>query len=902
MKGSGIHEAFEGGNEMYVRSATGSALRMPAGKPQTDRERPRGRAKRRLVLVGNGMAGMRAIEELLALEPDLYDITVFGAEPHGNYNRILLSPLLAAEKTLDDIMLHRPEWYAERGITLRAGVEVTAIDRARRRVVTADGASVGYDRLILATGSNPVVLPIPGADLPGVVTYRDVQDVDYMIEAAGRYRRAVVIGGGLLGLEAAHGLKKRGMDVTVVHIGPTLMERQLDAPAGALLKRSLEARGIAFKMPARTVAILGSEPAENVPEKMVPGTHFPDTGKLVSDTNFQKEVSDAILGGSAVRAVRFDDGDEIEADLVVMAVGIRPSTELARRAGLACDRGVLVDDTMQTYDPAIYALGECVQHRGATYGLVAPLFEQAKVVANHLAELGIARYAGSSVSTKLKVTGIDLFSAGDFADDEGSEALTFKDPGRGVYKKLVVKDDRIRGAVLCGDTIDAAWYFQLMRDGTSIADIREQLLFGPAHIGDSGTAGADTATALPDHAEICGCNGITKGAIVAAITAKKLFTLDEVRAHTKASSSCGSCTGLVEQLLANTLGGDYSVSPAKKPMCGCTVHTHDEVRKAIREYALKSIPDVMRFLEWKTEDGCHKCRPALNFYLLCAWPGEYRDDKQSRFINERAHGNIQRDGTYSVVPRIWGGVTSPSELRAIAEVAEKYSVPTVKLTGGQRIDLLGVKKEDLPAIWRDLSAAGFVSGHAYGKALRTVKTCVGKEWCRFGTQDSTGLGIRLERMTWGSWHPHKVKLAVSGCPRNCAEATIKDFGVVCVESGYEIHVGGNGGMKVRATDFLCKVPTAEEVLEHCGAFLQLYREEARYLERTAPWIERVGLTYVKQRVVDDDAGRGELYARFLESQRHAQVDPWAERAAGKDADEFALLPAAGASVEEGEPA
>lgn len=811
------------------------------------------RTRRRLVLVGNGMAGMRAIEELLALAPDLYEITVIGAEPHGNYNRILLSPVLAAEKTLDEIMLHRPEWYAERGIELRSGVAAAALERAPRRVVLADGERVRYDRLILATGSTPIVLPIPGAELRGVVTYRDVRDVDFMIDAARRGRRAVVIGGGLLGLEAAHGLKKRGMDVTVVHLGPTLMEKQLDAVAGALLKRSLEARGIAFKMPAKTAAILGHD--------------------------------------GAVSGVRFDDGDELEADLVVMAVGIRPNTELARASGLACDRGVLVDDTMQTFDPAIYAVGECVQHRGVCYGLVAPLFEQAKVVANHLAELGIARYSGSSVSTKLKVTGIDLFSAGDFVEDDEADALTFRDPGRGVYKKLVVKDGRIRGAVLYGDTVDGAWYFQLMREGTAVDDLREQLLFGPARVGDSGTAGAGTVAALPDGAEICGCNGVCKGDIVRAITEKKLFTLDDVRAHTKASSSCGSCTGLVEQLLASTLGGDYSTPPAQRPICRCTIHTHEEVRHAIREYALKTIPAVMRFLEWKTDDGCHKCRPALNFYLLCEWPGEYEDDSQSRFVNERVHGNIQRDGTYSVVPRIWGGVTSPAELRAIADVAEKYRVPTVKLTGGQRIDLLGVRKEDLPAIWRDLGAAGFVSGHAYGKALRTVKTCVGKEWCRFGTQDSTGLGIRLERMTWGSWHPHKVKLAVSGCPRNCAEATIKDLGVVCVESGYELHVGGNGGMKVRATDFLCKVATEDEVLEHTAAFLQLYREEARYLERTATWIERVGLSHVKRRIVDDDAGRRALAERFLEAQKHAQVDPWAERAAGRDGGEFSPLAA-----------
>ncbi len=824
---------------------------------------PAAARRKKLVLIGNGMAGMRAIEELLALAPDLYEITVFGAEPHGNYNRILLSPVLAAEKTIGDIMLNTREWYTEHGITLHAGDAVTRIDRARRRVVTASGFEAPYDRLILATGSTPVVLPLPGKDLPGVLAYRDIADVDRMIEAAQSHRHAVVIGGGLLGLEAAYGLQKRGMDVTVVHLLPTLMDRQLDANAAGLLRRSLEQRGLKFHMPAQT---------------------------------------SALMGDTRVQAVRFADGTELPADLVVMAVGIRPSVALAKASGITTERGVLVNDTLQTFDPRIYAVGECVQHRGACYGLVAPLFEQAKVVANHLAEFGIGRYTGSQTSTKLKVTGIDLFSAGDFTGGPETEELLFQDAARGVYKKVVVKDDRITGAVLYGDTVDGAWYFQLLRDGTPIADFRDNLLFGQAHVGDSGVAGAAAVTSLPDKAEICGCNGVCKGDIVRAITTKKLFTLDDVRAHTKASSSCGSCTGLVEQLLASTLGGDYSESPAKKPMCPCTTYTHEEVRTTITRHQLKTIPAVMAFTEWKTPDGCHKCRPALNFYLLCAWPGEYQDDKQSRFINERAHGNIQRDGTYSVVPRIWGGVTSPHELRAIAEVAEKYRVPTVKFTGGQRLDLLGVQKEDLPKIWGDLSAAGFVSGHAYGKALRTVKTCVGKQWCRFGTQDSTGLGIKLERTTWGSWHPHKVKLAVSGCPRNCAEATIKDLGVVCVDSGYELHVGGNGGIKIRATDFLCKVATEEEVIEYCCAFLQLYREEARYLERTAPWIERTGLTHVRSRIVDDADGRRVLYERFLESQRHSQVDPWAERAKGKDAEEFLpLRAAAGAAGERAAP-
>ncbi|GBE48778.1 nitrite reductase [NAD(P)H] [bacterium BMS3Bbin12] len=795
-----------------------------------------------LVLIGNGMAGMRTVEELLALAPDRYRITVFGAEPCGNYNRILLSPVLAGEKKLEDILLNDLDWYAQHGITLHAGCEVTGIDRVRRRVRAADGTEASYDRLLLATGSVPVVLPLPGADLPGVVTFRDIADVERMLAAAGAGRRAVVIGGGLLGLEAANGLLCQGMQVTVVHLAGTLMERQLDQPAAELLRRSLEGRGIEILLEARTEALLGED---------------------------------------RVGTVRLAGGRELPADLVVMAVGIRPNVELARNAGLHCGRGVVVDDTLQTYDPRIYAVGECVQHRGDTYGLVAPLFEQAKVCANHLARLGYARYAGSVTATRLKVTGVELFSAGDYLGAAGGDELVYQDPAKGVYKKLVVRDDRVCGAVLYGDAVDASWYFQLMREHTDVGAFRDRLLFGQAHLGDAGHGGVDAVAAMDDTAEVCGCNGVSKGEIVRAITTKGLFTLEEVRAHTKASSSCGSCTGMVEQLLALTLGGDYS-APEVKPLCGCTGFTHEEVRRAIGENALKSVPEVMRFLEWRNPDGCQSCRPALNYYLLCTWPGEYRDDGQSRFINERAHANIQRDGTYSVVPRIWGGVTSPAQLRAIADVAERFEVPSVKFTGGQRIDLLGVPKERLPAVWHALNQAGLVSGHAYGKAVRTVKTCVGSQWCRFGTQDSTTLGIRMEKLCWGAWTPHKVKMGVSGCPRNCSEATVKDLGVVGVDSGWEIHVGGNAGVKVRATELLCRVKTMEEVLEYCGAFLQVYREEARYLERTAPWIERVGMTYVRRRLVEEADGRRALHARFLESQRHAQKDPWAERAEGSD--------------------
>lgn len=797
--------------------------------------------KEKLVLVGNGMAGMRTVEELLKIAPDKYEITVFGAEPYGNYNRILLSPVLAGEKSIDEIMLNDLQWYEDNNITLHVGKRVVNVDRKGRKVIADDGTEASYDRLLLATGSNPFIIPLPGHEKGGVIGFRDIHDVDTMLDNARHYKSAVVIGGGLLGLEAANGLMLQGMTVTVVHLMETLMERQMDPPAGDMLKKALETKGLNFLMEAQTEAILGEE---------------------------------------RVTGVRFKDGSEISADLVVMAVGIRPNIELAKRIGLHAERGIVVNDTMQTFDPKIYSVGECVQHRGETYGLVAPLFEQAKVCANHLAEYGIGLYEGSVTSTKLKVTGVDLFSAGNFIGDESTEEIVMQDVASGIYKKVVLKDNKIHGAVMYGDTVDGAWYFQLLRDQTDVSDFRKALMLGQAHLGDSGHGGKNAVAAMSDEMEICGCNGVSKGDVVKAITAQGLFTLDDVRAHTKASASCGSCTGLVEQVLASTVG-DYSAASKATPMCKCTAHCHDTVRAAIKAHHLTSIQAVREHLEWREPDGCHICRPALNYYLLAAWPTEAVDDPQSRFVNERVHANIQKDGTYSVVPRMWGGLTTPNELRAIAAVADKFSVPMVKVTGGQRIDLFGIKKEDLPAVWSDLNDAGMVSGHAYGKSLRTVKTCVGFEWCRFGTQDSTGLGVKLEKLTWGSWMPHKFKIAVSGCPRNCAEATIKDFGVVCVDSGYELHVAGNGGIKVRATDLLCKVKTEDEVKEYCGAFIQLYREEAHYLDRTAPWIERVGLSYVKEKVVEDGASRKALNARFIESQQQSQIDPWAERVSGE---------------------
>lgn len=809
--------------------------------------------RQKLVVVGNGMAGMRTVDELLKRDPLKYDITVFGAEPYVNYDRIMLSSVLAGEKTLDQIVINPRAWYEENGIELVTGDAVAAIDPRARTVTSAAGRTVAYDRLLLATGSRPIAPPVPGLDLPGVCSFRDIADVNTMIEAARHHRRAIVIGGGLLGLEAANGLLRRGMQVAVVHLMGTLMERQLDKAAADLLQRELDGRGMNF---------------------------------------FTNGQTEEIFGEDRVRGVRLADGREIPGDLVVLAIGIRPNVDLARTAGLAINRGIEVGDDMRTSVPEIFAVGECVEHRGKTYGLVAPLWDMAKVCADHLArDESPSIYVPAALATRLKVTGIDVFSAGDFIGDETTEDVVFRDAARNSYKRLVLRDDTLVGAVLYGDARDGGWYFQLLREGKPLGELRDSLIFGQAFVASLGQGGAGAGgtplaaqmAALPDEAEICGCNGVCKGKILGAIAEHGLTTLDGVRARTKASASCGSCTPQVEQLLALALGDGYARPAGEKPLCRCTSHSHDQVRAAIPAQGLKSIPAVMAALGWSTPDGCPTCRPALNFYLLVAWPGEYQDDQQSRFVNERNHANIQKDGTYSVVPRMWGGLTTADELRAIADVVDKYQIPTVKVTGGQRIDLLGVTREQLPQVWRDLNAAGMVSGHAYGKALRTVKTCVGSQWCRFGTQDSTGMGVKLERMTWGSWHAHKVKLAVSGCPRNCAEATIKDFGVVAVDSGWELHVGGNGGIHLRGTDLLTKVATQEEVLEYCAAYLQLYREEARYLERTAPWIERVGIDHIKRRVVEDATGRAALCARFLHAQKFSQDDPWAERAPGAPA-------------------
>ncbi len=794
--------------------------------------------KKNLVMIGNGMAGVRTVEEILKLAPEAFEITIFGQEPYPNYNRIQLSTVLQGDTTVDDIIMNSWEWYRENQIELFTGEAIVRIDPAKKEVVSDQGRTVSYDELIIATGSSSFILPISGADKQGVTGFRDIQDCETMINTSKHYKKAAVIGGGLLGLEAARGLLNLGMEVDVIHLMPDLMERQLDSTASKMLKDELEAQGMNFLMEKQTAEILGEE---------------------------------------RVTGLRFTDGSEIDADLVVMAVGIKPNVQIARDSGIYVNRGIVVDDYMQTSVPNVYAVGECAEHREMVYGLVAPLYEQGKVLASHLSRIEMKSYEGSIVGTGLKVSGVDLFSAGEIEGDENTKSIKVHNEFDGVYKKIIIRDNRVSGIVLYGDTKDSSRLFRMLLKKEDVSGMTSVAILESGCCG--GSASNDIA-AMADDEIVCGCNGVSKGTIVEAIQTKELSSVEEVGACTNAGRSCGRCKSQIADILAFTLGDKFDAAAKKTALCGCTTLSRDEVVAEMKDKGLSSIKEVMNVLGWKQEQGCTKCRPALNYYLGMILQDEYVDDRDSRLVNEKMHANIQKDGTYSVIPRMYGGVTSAEDLKTIAEVAEKYQVPLVKLTGGQRIGLYGVKKEDLPAVWEDL---GMESGYAYGKTLRTVKTCVGAKFCRYGTQDSMGLGIELEKKFERLDTPHKVKMGVSACPRNCAEAGIKDFGIVGIDGGWEIYVAGNGGTDLRAGDLFETVKTKEEVMELIGAFLQYYRETANYLERTSTWVERVGLDHVREYLADEKT-RKALNER-LDKTLLKYNEPWSEAIETKEIQE-----------------
>ncbi|MDU0467539.1 nitrite reductase large subunit NirB [Staphylococcus simulans] len=783
--------------------------------------------KTKLVMIGNGMAGVRTIEEILERDKDKYEITIIGKEPYPNYNRIMLSNILQKKMSVDETIMNPYSWYEENNISLITGERATRVNREQKLVETESGQETPYDICIFATGSNAFVLPIPGHELPSVIGWRTIEDTERMIEIAQTKKEAIVIGGGLLGLECARGLLDQGMNVTVVHLAEWLMEMQLDRQAGEMLREDLEKQGMRFELGANT-----------------------------------KEI----LGENDVEGICLADGRELPADLVVMAVGIRPFVQEAKDSGLDVERGIVVDDFMRTSDENIYAVGECAQHNGKVYGLVAPLYEQGKVLADYLTDRDTDGYKGSTTFTSLKVSGCDLYSAGQIQEDEEVEGVEIYNSQDHIYKKIFLKGERVVGAVLYGDTDDGTRFFNMMKKRESIEDYTLVSLLSKADE-EEGLSVAD----MDNEETICGCNGVTKGTIVNAIVEEGLTSVAEVTKATKAGNSCGKCKPQIGELLEHTLGGAF-VASRPAGICECTDLTRDQIVTQIRAKGLKTSKEVRNVLGWKTEGGCPKCRPAVNYYLNMIYPNEHEDEKASRFANERYHANIQNDGTFSVIPQMRGGVTNPDQLIRLGEVAKKYDVPLVKVTGSQRIGLYGIKKEDLPKVWKDL---GMRSASAYAKKTRSVKSCVGKEFCRFGTQYTTRLGIRLEKTFEYIDTPHKFKMGVSGCPRSCVESGVKDFGVIGVENGFQIYVGGNGGTEVVKGQFLTTVETEDDVIKLCGAYMQYYRETGIYTERTAPWLERMGFDVVKEYVLNPE-NQDALYERIMEAKRAVEQEPWSE--------------------------
>ncbi len=802
--------------------------------------------KQNLVVIGNGMAGARVVEEILSRGgADMFNITMFGDEPYGNYNRILLSNVLNGQSDVTDIFLNPMAWYNENRITLHAGVRASGILRKAKHVIGNNGRTEPYDKLIIATGSRPFLPPIEGLGKQGVFAFRTIDDCARITAYAGNCRSAAVIGGGLLGLEAARGLQNFGLDVHVIHISDHLMSAQLDREGGNVLKASIESMGIRVHLRKNT-----------------------------------KEV----LGDHKVTGLLFADGTTLDCDMVVISTGIKPNAEIGTRAGLTVERAIVVDNHMRSVDdPDIYVVGECAQHRGQVYGLVAPLWEQAKVLADQITGHNReAAYHGSKVATKLKVMGVEVASMGvTQAVDEEDEVVQFTEPKKGTYKKLIIRKGRLIGGILLGDISKAAYLMQAFDRETPLPEERLSLLFD---IGAPPTK--VTMEEMPAEAQVCNCNGVSKGAIVKCIEGGKR-TFKGVMEATRAGMGCGSCKGLVNEIVEWACGGKAEEDPSIHYFVPGVPLTKPELTRAIKEQNLRSVSAVFQALADGKEDAASK--PGLATLLNTIWKGDHVEERDARFINDRVHANIQKDGTFSVIPQIAGGVTSAAQLRRIADVADKYNVPMIKLTGGQRIDLLGIKKDDLPNVWRDLDMP---SGFAYGKRFRTCKSCVGTEFCRFGVGDSTALAIKIEMRFQGLDCPGKLKLATAGCPRNCSEAMVKDVGAVAVEGGkWEIYVGGAAGAHVRKGDILCVVNTEEEVLLYIGRFIQYYRETAKHLERTYGFVERLGMERLRQVVVEDAEGIAAELDAAMQASVDAYFDPWKEAIAPVTANQFvSILP------------
>ncbi|MGH8219997.1 MAG: nitrite reductase large subunit NirB [Steroidobacteraceae bacterium] len=787
----------------------------------------------RIVVVGNGMVGQRFLEELAAARGERdagssWSVAVFAEEPRPAYDRVQLSSFFSGKRA-EDLSLAEPEFFAKHGIALHLNERVTEIERESKVVRTARGREAVYDALVLATGSSAFVPPVPGRDRAGCFVYRTIEDLEAIRAAARSARAGAVVGGGLLGLEAAKALRDLGLETHVVEFAPRLMALQVDELGGALLKRKIEALGVRAH-----------------------------TGKNT------REVA---AGDAAQHRIRFADGTDLEVDLIVFSAGIRPCDALARESGLAIGErgGIVIDDTCRTCDPAIYAIGECALWNGRIYGLVAPGYRMAHVAAAQVAECGggaaedasapvrgSPRFAGADLSTKLKVLGVEVASIGDAqAATPGARCCTFIDERRQVYKKLVIDEEgkRLIGGILIGDAASYGQWQQAMLSGLPLPERPEEWILPPP--AGSQPAGEGVA-ALPAAARICSCNSVSRRAICDAIEAG-CRTVGAIKAKTRAGTTCGGCSPLVARILEAELARRGVRVDSR--LCEHFAYSRQQLFHLVRVGGLKRFEDVLA--KHGKGLGCDICKPAVASILASSW-GEFvlsPERQPLQDTNDYFLANMQKDGTYSVVPRVPGGEITPAKLVAIGEVAAKYGLYT-KITGGQRIDLFGARVDQLPHIWRELIAAGFESGHAYGKAVRTVKSCVGSTWCRYGVQDSVALAIELENRYKGLRSPHKLKLAVSGCARECAEAQSKDVGVIASEKGWNLYVCGNGGMRPRHAELLAADLDRETLVRYIDRFLMLYIRTADRLQRTASWRESLegGLQYLKEAVCEDKLG------------------------------------------------
>ncbi|HEY8922905.1 MAG TPA: nitrite reductase large subunit NirB [Polyangia bacterium] len=776
--------------------------------------------RQRLVVIGNGMVGHRFLTTLADKGlAGAYDVTIFGEEPRVAYDRVYLSTFFDG-KTADDLSLCKPGQYEAAGFRLILGDKATHIDREAKTVTSAAGLTVAYDKLVLATGSYPFVPPIPGSDKPGCFVYRTIEDLEAIRGWSAGSKTGIVIGGGLLGLEAANALVNLGLQAHVVEFAPRLMALQLDEAGGAILRRRIEGLGVTVHTAKSTT---------------------------------QVEMKTAADGRDVVAGLTFADGGGVDADIVVFSAGIRPRDELARAAKLevAPRGGIVIDQRCRTSDPDIFAIGECASYEGRTYGLVAPGYHMARVALAAIAG-GDELFTGFDMSTKLKLMGVDVASFGDaFGATPGAHVISAYDTASSVYKKLVVSADRkhLLGGILVGDAAAYGQLLSLVQNQVALPPKPEELIF-PQGSGEA-PAGMGVGS-LPASAMICSCNNVDKGTICQAI-ADGVHAVPALKACTKAGTGCGSCVTLVTDLLKIEL--KKAGIAVNKSLCEHFPHSRQDLYQLVRLHKLKTFDELLA--RHGTGRGCEICKPAVASILASAWNEHVLNRKHLPLqdSNDRFLANIQRDGTYSVVPRVPAGEITPDQLIALGEVAKRYNLYS-KITGGQRVDLFGARLEQLPDIWRDLIAAGFESGHAYGKALRTVKSCVGDTWCRYGVQDSVGLASRIEHRYKGLRSPHKLKSAVSGCARECAEAQSKDFGIIATEKGWNLYVCGNGGMKPQHAQLLASDLDEATLVKVIDRFLMFYIRTADRLQRTATWLNNLegGMAYLKEVVVDDKLG------------------------------------------------